>query len=230
MKKIKELLFDFDGLVIDTEYSIYQSWQQLYQEYECQIPFDQWATTIGAAEHEFTFDPLSELERQLGKKFAQPQQILDRRREIEKRFIEELEILPGVKDYWDDAKVLGLKIGLASSSVQQWIDDNLTRLQIRDYFDCIRTADDVKHSKPDPALYLETMACLGVTAEQGIAFEDSPNGILAASRAGLYTVVVPNDLTRRLPLQAANLCLDSLKELKLHELINKVESNSWKRK
>jgi HAD superfamily hydrolase (TIGR01509 family) len=226
LRKIKALLFDFDGLVIDTEYSIYHSWQQLYQEYDCQIPFEQWATTIGAAEHEFVFDPLSELERQLGKKFAQPELILDRRREIETKLIEELEMLPGVKDYLDDAKVMGLKIGLASSSVRQWIVDNLTRLQITDYFDCVRTADDVPHSKPDPALYLETMACLGVNADQGIAFEDSPNGVIAARRAGLYTVVVPNDLTRRLSLQSASLRLDSLKDLKLYELIKKVESNS----
>ncbi len=226
MRKIKALLFDFDGLVIDTEYSIYHSWQQLYQEYDCQIPFEQWATTIGAAEHEFVFDPLSELERQLGKKFAQPELILDRRREIETKLIEELEMLPGVKDYLDDAKAMGLKIGLASSSVRQWIVDNLTRLQITEYFDCVRTADDVPHSKPDPALYLETMACLGVNADQGIAFEDSPNGVIAARRAGLYTVVVPNDLTRRLSLQSASLRLDSLKDLKLHELIKKVESNS----
>jgi HAD superfamily hydrolase (TIGR01509 family) len=226
LRKIKALLFDFDGLVIDTEYSIYHSWQQLYQEYDCQIPFEQWATTIGAAEHEFVFDPLSELERQLGKKFAQPELILDRRREIETKLIEELEMLPGVKDYLDDAKAMGLKIGLASSSVRQWIVDNLTRLQITEYFDCVRTADDVPHSKPDPALYLETMACLGVNADQGIAFEDSPNGVIAARRAGLYTVVVPNDLTRRLSLQSASLRLDSLKDLKLHELIKKVESNS----
>jgi HAD superfamily hydrolase (TIGR01509 family) len=226
LRKIKALLFDFDGLVIDTEYSIYHSWQQLYQEYDCQIPFEQWATTIGAAEHEFVFDPLSELERQIGKKFAQPEPILDRRREIETKLIEELEMLPGVKDYLDDAKAMGLKIGLASSSVRQWIVDNLTRLQITEYFDCVRTADDVPHSKPDPALYLETMACLGVNADQGIAFEDSPNGVIAARRAGLYTVVVPNDLTRRLSLQSASLRLDSLKDLKLHELIKKVESNS----
>jgi len=226
LRKIKALLFDFDGLVIDTEYSIYHSWQQLYQEYDCQIPFEQWATTIGAAEHEFVFDPLSELERQIGKKFAQPEMILDRRREIETKLIEELEMLPGVKDYLDDAKAMGLKIGLASSSVRQWIVDNLTRLQITEYFDCVRTADDVPHSKPDPALYLETMACLGVNADQGIAFEDSPNGVIAARRAGLYTVVVPNDLTRRLSLQSASLRLDSLKDLKLHELIKKVESNS----
>jgi len=228
LKKIKALLFDFDGLVIDTELSIYQSWQQLYQEYDCQVPFDQWATTIGAAEHEFVFDPLSELEKQLGKKLAQPQQILDRRREIETKLVEELEMLPGVKDYLDDAKALGLKIGLASSSVRRWIVDNLTRLQIMDYFDCVFTADDVVHSKPDPALYLETMACLGVTSDEGIAFEDSPNGVLAATQAGLFTVVIPSVLTRSLPLQTADLRLDSLKELELQALIEKVEANSWK--
>ena len=214
MKKIKALLFDFDGLVIDTELSIYQSWQQLYQEYNCQVPFDQWVTTIGAAEHEFVFDPLSELERQLGKKFEHPQLILDRRREIEMNLVEKLEMLPGVKDYLDDAKALGLKIGLASSSVRRWIVDNLTRLQIMDYFDCVFTADDVVHSKPDPALYLETMACLGVKSGEGIAFEDSPNGVLAANQAGLFTVVIPSVLTRSLPLQTADLRLDSLKDLK----------------
>ena len=64
---------------------------------------------------------------------------------------------------------------------------------------------------------------LGVRAEEAIAFEDSPNGVLAAKRAGLYCVAVPNPTTKQLRLDGADLVLDSLADLPLEELIGRVE-------
>jgi len=65
---------------------------------------------------------------------------------------------------------------------------------------------------------------LGVRAEEAIAFEDSPNGVLAAKRAGLYCVAVPNPTTKQLRLEGADLVLDSLADLPLEELIARVEA------
>jgi HAD superfamily hydrolase (TIGR01509 family) len=226
MRKIKALIFDFDGLILETESQIFQSWQTLYKKLGCQLPFDRWALLIGAAENDIAFDPLKELEFQLGDKLENQQQILSERHEFESQLILRQEILPGVCDYLENAKRLKLKLGLASSSPKKWVIEHLTRLELINYFECIRTADDVKYAKPDPSLYLETMACLSIKPEQGIAFEDSPNGLIAAKKAGLFTVVVPNDLTRNLPLDQADLRLNSLEDLKLHHLLEKVESNS----
>jgi HAD superfamily hydrolase (TIGR01509 family) len=223
MREIRALVFDFDGLILDTEQPIFDSWQELYQEYGCQLSFEKWAAIIGASEEEAHFDPLAELETQLGHELDDRQQVSERRRKLEMERILEQMILPGVYEYLRGARSFGLKIGLASSSPSHWILGHLTRLGLLHFFDCIRTADDVQRAKPDPALYLDTMSCLGVPPKQGIAFEDSPNGALAAKRAGLYTVAVPNNLTRVLNLEHADLLLNSLLDIPLEQLITKVE-------
>ncbi len=91
--------------------------------------------------------------------------------------------------------------------------------------------DDVRQSKPDPELYLNALEKLGVSNTQAIVFEDSPNGILAAHRAGLFCVAVPNPVTRRLPLDGADLRLESLADLPLEQLL-KMHDNiapTWER-
>ena len=72
--------------------------------------------------------------------------------------------------------------------------------------------------KPDPALYLLALETLGVKADQAIAFEDSPNGILAATRAGIFCIAVPNPLTKDLPLELADRRLGSLEEFDLDDV------------
>ena len=73
-------------------------------------------------------------------------------------------------------------------------------------------------SKPDPAVYLAAVACLGVAAGECVAIEDSPHGIDAARRAGLCCVAVPGPLTRDLDLSAADLRVDSVAELSVGRL------------
>src|SRR5690625_6869358 len=102
---------------------------------------------------------------------------------------------PGVINYLQDAKKLNLKIGLASSSTYSWVAGHLQKLNLIDYFECIKTSDDVEKVKPDPSLYLKATKCLGLDPEECIAFEDSVNGSLAAIQAGMKCVVVTNPLT-----------------------------------
>ena len=99
--------------------------------------------------------------------------------------------MPGVLDYLRDAHRLGLKVGLASSSSCAWVEGHLVRLGLREYFDCVRARDDVSITKPDPALFLSAVETLGVQPCEAIAFEDSRNGLIAARRAGLHCVAVP---------------------------------------
>ena len=95
----------------------------------------------------------------------------------------------------------------------------LTRLGLRDRFDVVRCADDVARVKPDPALYLAVLEATGVPARQAVALEDSPNGVMAAKRAGLTCIAVPNLLTARLDLAAADLTLASLADVPLADLL-----------
>jgi len=220
---IRALIFDFDGLILDTELPIFQSWQELYQEYGFQLSFETWSTIIGTANTDY--NPLDELEKMLGRSLER-ENAASRRWQREMDLIAEQPVLPGVHQTLQDARRLGLKIGLASSSSCKWVTGHLSRLGLADFFDAILASDDVVRTKPDPALYREAAQALGVKPEQALALEDSPNGILAAKRAGLYCVAVPNFLTRRLPVNHADICLDSLADMPLEQLLQAIDGLS----
>jgi HAD superfamily hydrolase (TIGR01509 family) len=215
---IKGLIFDFDGLIVDTEGPIFQSWQELYQSYGFVLPQDKWAKTIGTAEPDY--NPVRELDRLAGGPLDWAT-IEPARRERELGLIDGQPPRPGVPEILQAAKNRGLKVGLASSSTCAWVTGHLTRLNLIHYFDCILASDDVQRTKPNPELFLSALDCLELDADQAIVFEDSLNGILAAKRAGIFAVAVPIPLTRNLPLELADLCLDSLAELSLDEILSK---------
>ena len=216
---IKALVFDFDGLIVDTEMSSYQTWQEIYAEHDCQLPFSTWAICIGGSPQ--LFDPCEYLEQQIGRPVLR-EEIRLRRRQQHIRMVEAQPVLPGVEDYLLSAKRLGLKIGVASSSRHEWVDTHLTRLGLIDYIDSIKCFDDVKRTKPHPELYLAVLDALGVHGQQAIALEDSPNGVIAAQQAGIFCVAVPNPVTSQLSLLHADLCLSSLTEVSLEQLLAKV--------
>lgn len=130
--------------------------------------------------------------------------------------------LPGVADALDAAREMGLRVGLASSSTRAWVVPQLRALGLLDRFDAIRTADDVRQVKPDPELYRSVLAALGVEPAHAVAVEDSPNGALAARRAGMRCVVVPNAVTLHLAFGEVDLRLGSLAELPLADLIERL--------
>jgi HAD superfamily hydrolase (TIGR01509 family) len=213
---IKALIFDFDGLILDTEGPVFQSWQELLQGYGYNMTLDDWQVSIGSAEGTASFF------NTLPDKLDKP---LDLEVEGPKRLQRQLDmvasspILPGVNEYIQRAAELDLKLAVASSSSCKWVTGHLEQRGLRKHFECVLAADDVGATKPDPTLYLSAAECLGVSPHQAIAFEDSPNGVLAAKRAGLYCVAVPNPLTSQLQFEQANLQLGSLAELTLDELL-----------
>ena len=217
---ILALVFDFDGLILETEGPIYQSWRELYAVYNLSLPLETWGQIIGTSDH---FDVFGELERQVGQKLDR-EALVTRQRQREAELIEQQPIRPGVEQYLQDARRLGLRIGLASSSTCRWVTGHLERQGLLAYFDCICAREDVHLTKPDPELYQMAVQALGVAPQQAVAIEDSPNGILAAKRAGLFCLVVPNELTRQLPLDLADLCVESLADFPLEQLLDAFQS------
>ena len=217
---IRALVFDFDGLILETEGPIFQSWQELYTSYGFPLPFEVWATTIGSAEAEF--DPARELERLVGQSLDWTA-IEPARQRRELALISEQPLLPGVEQTLQEARRMGLKLGLASSSTCKWVNGHLRERGLRPYFEVVRAADDVRLTKPDPELYLAVLSALGVCGAEAVALEDSPNGIRAAKAAGMTCVAVPNHLTRQLALDEADLRLESLAEMSLESLLEKVD-------
>lgn len=216
---IRAIVFDFDGLILDTELPEFQSWQAVYQAHGCTLPFAVWGIGIGTIG---AFDPYVHLEEQLGRTVDR-EAVRTQQRQRCDALIATQAVLPGVHDYLAEGRRLGLHLGVASSSSRAWVSGHLTRLALHQHFLCIKCRDDVPRPKPDPALYQAALEALGVQPQEAIALEDSPNGIAAAKRAGLFCVAVPNPLTRQLSLAQADLQVSSLADLPLTALLAAVQ-------
>lgn len=216
---IQAVVFDFDGLILDTETHEYRVLEAIFKEHWAELPLEVWGQCVGT--HASAFDAYAYLEECIGRPVDR-EAIKQQRIESFDNRIQNERALPGVEAYLQAAKRLGLKIGLASSSRREWVTRFLNHLNLTDYFECIRTAGDVEHVKPDPALYLRALECLGVNPEHAIAFEDSPNGALAAKRAGMKCVIVPNYVTSALTFGEHDLRLVSMAEMELERVIEAV--------
>jgi len=212
---IRAIVFDFDGLILDTEEPVYRSWLEVYEAHGEQLPFERWVQIVGSTTA--GFHPQHHLEERLGRSL--PKDVLDRRIGRRTEMILAQQVLPGVLRRIEEAKAMGLKLGVASSSTTEWVRGHLARLGILESFECMRCRDDVANAKPEPDLYLAVLECLGVRASEAIAIEDSPNGVLAAKRAGMRCVAIPNSITAQLDLGQADVLLGSLEEVTLVELL-----------
>jgi HAD superfamily hydrolase (TIGR01509 family) len=218
MKKIikptilKGIIFDFDGIILETEIPRYNAWRSLFQEYGLPFTIEQWHLGVGTGPS--VFDPAVILANQTkGKIEAYQAQVIADERALS--FVFQEPILPGVQELIQAAEPSGIKLAVASSSEQEWVLGNLERIGLLTLMDVVCTANDVTKVKPDPELYLLALDKLGLSPENCLAFEDSPNGILAARRAGLRCVAVPTRMTASMDLTAANLIVNSIPDLDL---------------
>lgn len=215
---IKAIIFDFDGLILNTEMTEYLSWKELYAAFGVPFPQVVWLQQIGTV----GFDPFVLLETQAGRALDRPAEEVKRRQRDQELLAQEM-ILPGVESYLAQARELGLRIGLASSSRHAWVDEHLQRLGLWQCFDIITCRDDVAdRPKPDPAVYRLALARLGVAPAEALALEDSPNGIAAAKAAGVWVTAVPNTITHTLDFAQAHYRLRSLADMPLRQLITRI--------
>lgn len=220
---IQALIFDFDGLILDTETPEFRSWQNIYQEHGFDFPGEKWGTIVGGSGHS-DFDAAEHLSL-LALGTLDPDSLRDRNRLESREIVHSQGPMPGVIDYLDEAKRLGLGLAIASSSDREWVHSHARRIGVLDYFDHVVTAEDVGfgRTKPYPDLFLTALKRLGVPREAAIVFEDSPNGVRAANRAGIFVVAVPNHVTSSLSLEGADLILGSLSDMPLSALLDKVQ-------
>lgn len=225
---ISALIFDFDGLIVDTETPALESWRRIYAEHGFDLGLDVWAAALGTQHGFDALDHLATLVAGVDNKRgaalrAEAAVVLARRQELKELLSAGMELLPGVLSLLDQADALGIRCAVASSSGAAWVRRWLARFGLLERFACIRTADDVTRTKPDPALFLSAAACLGAPPAECLVLEDSPNGILAARAAGCPVVAVPGAITGQLTLPAADLLLPSLEAMPLANLIAAVD-------
>jgi HAD superfamily hydrolase (TIGR01509 family) len=219
---VRAFLFDFDGLILDTETASRAGWEWLYRELGHELPPEKWALMVGTVDG---WDIWGHLEGLAGGPLDRD--TLNRQRYAhEITLLEAEELRPGIAEYLAYAEEHGLKRAIVSSASRRWIDMHLERLERAVGWDAIVTADhDSERAKPRPTLYLEALDELGVDAAEAIAFEDSPNGAAAAAAAGVHVVGIPNAVTADLGLgDHVDVLLESLADIRPDALVERFTS------
>jgi len=219
---IRALLFDFDGLLLDTETPELVSWQELWQEHGHPFPLERFLAGIGTVGGFGALDALDELAGPLDRDSVGARHSA---RKLALIGIEELR--PGVLEYLEEARERDLRTAIVSSSSREWIDAHLERLERAQWFDVIVTGDhDRRRGKPRRTLFLEALKQLEVEPGEAVAFEDSPNGVRAARAAGVFCVAIPNSVTANLGFDEADLVCESLGQLPLASLLDHLSRGS----
>ncbi len=206
---LRALIFDFDGLILDTEYPEFLSWQAVYRHYGQDLEITTWKPGLPKNSISLDQPPYIELEQRVGHPLDR-NSVRTEREAIYAELLSREEILPGVCDLFSRAVSQGLLLAIASSSPRNWVGPALVRLGLAQLFDRVWCGDDVLNPKPNPELYLKAIQSLGVAPQEALAFEDSEVGISAAVSAGLRVVAIPNRLTVHSNLSAASVILPTM--------------------
>ncbi|MEK0447065.1 MAG: hypothetical protein RLZZ399_2386 [Verrucomicrobiota bacterium] len=213
---IRAVIFDFDGLVVDTESVGYLTWREIFNAHGHDLTVEHYAQAVGSGFNAH-YDPRRDLEKLTNRVFDWPSTEATRRAR-ERQIHQGMQTLPGVRERLAEARTLGLRTAVASSSPRLWIDTWMERLTLRDCFDHFSTVEDTGKPKPDPSLFVHAAESLGVAPEEVLIFEDSLNGLRAALAAGMRCVVVPGPMTRHLDFSGAWRLVNSLSETSLTAL------------
>lgn len=207
--EIDAVLFDFDGILVDTEWAIYQAWLRTFETHGHELPLDIYTRCIGS---DFaTWSPKAHLEDLTGLAFDWHD--LDSRRQLEIHAdLAGAGPMSGVCGLLEKSAACGLLAAVVSSSSHQWVDGWLEKLGLARHFRTTICRGDAPRIKPAPDLYLAAAARLDVRPERCLVIEDSHNGLAAAKAAGMIAWVVPNRVTAGLDFSAADRVFACLNE------------------
>ena len=194
----RAVIFDMDGLLIDSERSMLECWRITAAEQALQLGDDLWLSMVGM--HDTACAEL--LIRLLGAEKA-AQLIVGSKNKYDRLVEQGLPLKAGVVELLEDLTACGVPLAVATSTRGERARIKLARSGIDGYFSHVVTSSDVAHAKPAPDLYLLAAERLGIPPHECIAIEDSEFGVRAASTAGMRVIQVPDlvsttDLTRSL--------------------------------
>jgi HAD superfamily hydrolase (TIGR01509 family) len=222
------VVFDFDGLVMDSEWAIYEAAVVAFAAHGHDLEVAAWATIVGVNDDTDSswWQQLCEAAGAVGFERADFDAIYDtgEARDAMRAAMLELPALPGVEVLVDSLTSAGVPLGVASSSSTGWLERNLDRLGLLHRFDALVGADAVGGvGKPAPDVYLRACDDLGADPAHSVALEDSAHGVSAAKAAGMQAVAVPSRITRFNDFGHADLLVESIEHLTIGDLAALVE-------
>ena len=210
MRLPKGIIFDFDGVLVDTEWAIYQSWVHLYAREGQEISIATYAPCLGAGYSHW--DPAAHLEKLTGKKYDWEKETPARQAMLEAD-LERSGLMDGALELLDWCAGQGIGLAVASSSSRRWVQGWLEKLGIYDRFAGVFTRTDGYPVKPSPALFEAAQQCLGLEKADCLIIEDSENGTIAAQNAAIPCVAIPNRMTESSDFSRASYRCASLRAL-----------------
>ena len=216
MPDLKAVIFDFDGTIIDTESTAFHAWKSIYREHGHELRVEEYAQCIGT--NHAIFNPQTVLASRVAHEIDWDE-VTPRRRMLERELLSRQKIAPGVSELVEAARRKGLRLAIGSSSPRKWIDHVMPLPDADRIFDAVVTSDEAP-PKPLPDIFLVALDRLGISAAEAVVIEDSPNGALAAHRAGIFCITVPNAITRLLRFEHGDLRVESLAAITLDQICN----------
>lgn len=216
---LQAVVFDFDGLIIDSEWAIFETAVAAFAEHGHALTVEAWAMVVGTSEWDerAQWHALCEAVGAVDfarEDFAATYEGQDRSNR------DTLPPLPGVVELADGLRTAGVGLAIASSSTLAWLERHVGRLGLDEHFTVVVGADLVDGvGKPAPDVYLRALADLGAEPARSVALEDSSHGVAAAKAAGMSVVAVPGRVTRSHDVSAADLVVDSLAEVTVPDLV-----------
>ena len=208
-KDLKIIIFDMDGVVLDSEPLHENARQMMFKEFGI-VPDETFPEAVGKSSCGFWQEVLD-----LCGLEGDSQAMENRQYALVAQQIEENHVKPS-EGFWDIvewAKAHDVKVGLASTSTRVLINDSLRLLGVKDAFDYTVSGNEIARKKPAPDSYLKVLEYAGIEAEYAIAIEDSTPGVAAAKNAGIFCFGYQNVTSGEQDLSKADKIVDSLTEI-----------------
>ena len=216
MSLLRAVVFDFDGIVLDSETPEYESHRRIYERCGASLTVEEWRDAIGVwneGHHERVFAVLCERSPRAPDReayFAERHRIFDA-------------LIPGapmrgIRELLLALDAAGVPAAIASTSPARWVRPSLERIGVASLFRAIVSGDEVPRRKPAPDVYLEAARRLGVDPAHAAAIEDPGPGVAAARAAGMRVIAIPHRLTLGHDLSAADLRVAHAGELTVARL------------
>lgn len=215
---VEAVVFDFDGLMMDTESTMLASWQHEWRWHGLELDLGTFFADHGGDINQARY---AKLAAAVGPAYDQAASHA-RRLAHRDRLNESLELMPGIADWLSRAGQLGMRLAVATSSPRGWASRHLDGRGSLAAFEVLACGDEVAQPKPDPGVYLLALDRLGLPADRVVAVEDSPHGVAAAQAAGLRCVAIPHQHNDPARFAAADLVLSSAAQLELDEVLRRL--------
>jgi HAD superfamily hydrolase (TIGR01509 family) len=219
MNNLNAVVFDFDGVLLDTSDQLYIGYKRVFAKFAIEYHEWQFNENYGLKTKEHFNKILLENKHELAE--AELNQLVVERDEFYREKCKAVsEPLPGVANLLKELKDKKIKLGVASSTSRDNLDYFLPKIDIQQYFNCTLAGTEVSHGKPDPEIYLKLCDLLGINPMKCVGLEDTDKGVTALKNTGIKAIAVTLTNRKKYDFSKADLIVETLEEVNTSKITN----------